>query len=78
LKGNNSMSGHCLRDAGGMNPLAMGEPILGAFLAECRASDARRKSQDAKAARASRVVEMKSAPAPWLSLVGWLSKRAAL
>jgi hypothetical protein len=71
----NSMFGHYLRDAGGMNPLAVGEPIVGIFWAVGENPVASPKSPSRDQVRVSRVVEMKSAS--WTrNIFSWMAKRA--
>jgi hypothetical protein len=63
-----------LRDAGGMNPLAMGEPIRGLFWRLQVSLLAPQKSQKSVQKLVSRAVEMKpESPAPVLP---WAEKRA--
>jgi hypothetical protein len=69
------MLDHYLRDAGGMNPLAVGEPIVGFFWEACKIPVASPKSQNREPVRVSRVVEMKSAS--WTAnIFSWMAKRA--
>jgi hypothetical protein len=70
-----SMLGHYLRDAGGMNPLAIGEPIVGIYWLACKNPVAPPKSESRDQVRVSRVVEMKSAS--WTpNIFSWMAKRA--
>jgi hypothetical protein len=69
------MLGYYLRDPGSMNPLAMGEPILGVFWEACGRPAVSPKDQGSEPLRLIRVVEMKSATCT-PNLFSWLAKRA--
>jgi hypothetical protein len=70
-----SVLDHYLRDAGGMNPLAVGEPILGIFWAAGKNPVTSPKSPNRDQVRVSRVVEIKSAS--WTrNIFSWMAKRA--